>query len=190
MFSLDTLIMVGKIITGPIWKLLMRKSGFRPRIVFYPYRGRMRNSINLRLKKIGKFKFCGNCVENSKAFSDRNRDPTRSTTTSQTTPVAVTPRYAQPKHKHQKMPPRPDAAIAQIELNAIDLSCDLIARFQGKDLPLAFYDDWVKVAADKVRHFTMITGYLKQNNACYGDSPTTMDCGNLPQNPLTTSFHG
>ena len=79
------------------------------------------------------------------------------------------------------MPPRPDATIAQIELNAIDLSWDLIARFQGEELPLAFYDDWVKVAADKARHFTMITGYLKQNNACYSDPPTTKDCGILPQ---------
>ena len=62
-------------------------------------------------------------------------------------------------------------AIAHIELNAIDLAWDIIARFRNPDLPLAFYDDWVNVANDEARHFSMLTNYLNQNNACYGDFP-------------------
>ena len=62
-------------------------------------------------------------------------------------------------------------AIAHIELNAIDLAWDIIARFRSPDLPVAFYDDWVNVANDEARHFSMLTNYLNQNNACYVDFP-------------------
>jgi uncharacterized ferritin-like protein (DUF455 family) len=40
-------------------------------------------------------------------------------------------------------------ALAHIELNAIDLAWDIIARFAGMALPRAFFDDWVKVADDE-----------------------------------------
>ncbi|HIC60355.1 MAG TPA: ferritin-like domain-containing protein [Rhodospirillales bacterium] len=62
-------------------------------------------------------------------------------------------------------------AITHIELNAIDLAWDIIARFRNSDLPLAFYDDWVNIANDEAKHFSMLTNYLNQNNACYGDFP-------------------
>ena len=62
-------------------------------------------------------------------------------------------------------------AIAHIELNAIDLAWDIIARFRNPDLSLAFFDDWVNVANDEARHFSMLTNYLNQNNACYRDFP-------------------
>ena len=35
-------------------------------------------------------------------------------------------------------------ALAHIELNAVDLAWDIIARFTARDLPRAFYDDWVE----------------------------------------------
>jgi len=60
-------------------------------------------------------------------------------------------------------------AIVHIELNAINLAWNIIARFRNSDLPLAFYDDWVNVANDEAKHFSMLTNYLNQNNACYGD---------------------
>ena len=41
-------------------------------------------------------------------------------------------------------------AVAHIELNAVDLHWDLIARFTDVELPLGFYDDWVR-AADEER---------------------------------------
>jgi len=62
-------------------------------------------------------------------------------------------------------------AIAHIELNAIDLAWDLIARFSGEDLPRAFFDDWVAVADDEARHFTLLAARLATLGAAYGDLP-------------------
>ena len=39
-------------------------------------------------------------------------------------------------------------ALAHIELNAIDLAWDIVARFAANRLPRAFFDDWVGVAAN------------------------------------------
>ncbi len=39
-------------------------------------------------------------------------------------------------------------AVAHIELNAIDLAWDIVARFTHEDLPRGFYDDWVTVAGE------------------------------------------
>lgn len=62
-------------------------------------------------------------------------------------------------------------AIAHIELNAVDLACDLIARFAAEGLPRAFYDDWVSVADDEARHFGMLADRLVALGAGYGDLP-------------------
>jgi len=62
-------------------------------------------------------------------------------------------------------------AIAHIELNAIDLAWDMVARFAGEGLPRDFFDDWTGVAADEARHFQLLAGYLKRNGAAYGDLP-------------------
>lgn len=62
-------------------------------------------------------------------------------------------------------------ALAHIELNAVDLAWDLIARFTGEDLPTAFYDDWVAVAAEEATHFGLVAGRLTALGAAYGDLP-------------------
>ncbi|NQV54758.1 MAG: ferritin-like domain-containing protein [Rhodospirillales bacterium] len=62
-------------------------------------------------------------------------------------------------------------AIAHIELNAIDLAWDIIARFSDPALPKAFYDDWVGVAEDEARHFSMLANCLTGRASCYGDLP-------------------
>jgi uncharacterized ferritin-like protein (DUF455 family) len=62
-------------------------------------------------------------------------------------------------------------AIAHIELNAIDLAWDLIARFAGPDLPRSFADDWVKVADEEAKHFGLLSGRLQDLGARYGDLP-------------------
>lgn len=62
-------------------------------------------------------------------------------------------------------------ALAHIELNAIDLAWDIIARFAGQDLPRAFYDDWVGVAQEESRHFALLARRLAELGACYGDMP-------------------
>ena len=61
-------------------------------------------------------------------------------------------------------------AIAHIELNAIDLAWDIIARF-GHGMPRKFLDDWVTVGADEARHFTLLEGRLRSLGASYGDLP-------------------
>lgn len=63
-------------------------------------------------------------------------------------------------------------AIAHIELNAIDLAWDILARqfdLGGYDLPQAFYNDWVKVADDEAKHFLMLEERLNDFDASYGD---------------------
>lgn len=65
-------------------------------------------------------------------------------------------------------------ALAHIELNAIDLAWDVMAR--GFDLgsfalPRAFYDDWCKVADDEAKHFMMLEARLDNLGASYGDLP-------------------
>ncbi|MDA0240511.1 MAG: ferritin-like domain-containing protein [Proteobacteria bacterium] len=62
-------------------------------------------------------------------------------------------------------------AIAHIELNAIDLAWDIIARFTADGLPRDFYDDWVRVADDEARHFQMLNGRLADLGGAYGDLP-------------------
>ncbi|WP_321391293.1 ferritin-like domain-containing protein [Emcibacter sp.] len=61
-------------------------------------------------------------------------------------------------------------AIAHIELNAIDLAWDMVARF-GHDMPDDFIDDWVGVGDDEARHFIMIEERLTELGAGYGALP-------------------
>lgn len=62
-------------------------------------------------------------------------------------------------------------ALAHIELNAIDLAWDLVARFGGRDLPHRFYDDWIAVADDEAKHFLLLSDRLEVLGAAYGDLP-------------------
>ncbi len=68
-------------------------------------------------------------------------------------------------------------ALSHIELNAIDLAWDIIARFshfyEGIEfsLPLQFYIDWLKVADDEAKHFLMLSDRLEKLNCRYGDYP-------------------
>jgi len=62
-------------------------------------------------------------------------------------------------------------ALAHIELNAIDLAWDLIARFASPELPRGFYDDWVEVGDQEAAHFELVTARLAELGAAYGDLP-------------------
>lgn len=63
-------------------------------------------------------------------------------------------------------------ALAHIELNAIDLACDIIARFaHTNELPINFTRDWVAVAADEAKHFQLLNARLGDFGAAYGDLP-------------------
>ena len=58
-------------------------------------------------------------------------------------------------------------AIAHIEYSAIDLALDGAYRFCG--FPKEYYDDWLEVAEDEIRHFLMLEQLLKELDAEYGD---------------------
>lgn len=62
-------------------------------------------------------------------------------------------------------------AIGHIELNAVDLHWDLIARFTDVPMPLGFYDDWVKAADDEAKHFNLICDCLEVAGSFYGALP-------------------
>ncbi len=69
-------------------------------------------------------------------------------------------------------------ALSHIELNAIDLAWDIIARYsfyyeaaEGFVLPIEFYTDWLKVADDEAKHFLMLSDRLSDFGAGYGDLP-------------------
>ncbi|MCW1920624.1 ferritin-like domain-containing protein [Rhodobacter sp. KR11] len=62
-------------------------------------------------------------------------------------------------------------AVAHIELNAVDLHWDIIARFCDQPMPLGFYDDWVRAADDECRHFLMLCDCLAAMGSHYGALP-------------------
>ncbi len=59
-------------------------------------------------------------------------------------------------------------AVAHIELNAVDLHWDIIARFTDTSMPIGFYDDWVKCADEEAKHFNLICDCLEQLGSHYG----------------------
>ncbi|MFG6431268.1 ferritin-like domain-containing protein [Roseateles sp. LYH14W] len=58
-------------------------------------------------------------------------------------------------------------AIAHIELNAIDLALDICWRFPG--MPAAFYRDWLRIAQEEAKHFTLLREHLLGLGFDYGD---------------------
>ncbi len=62
-------------------------------------------------------------------------------------------------------------ALAHIELNAVDLHWDIIARFTDVPMPLGFYDDWVKSADEESKHFNLLCDCLESMGSHYGALP-------------------
>ena len=62
-------------------------------------------------------------------------------------------------------------AVAHIELNAVDLHWDIIARFTDTRMPMGFYDDWVKAADEEAKHFNLICDCLDAMGSHYGALP-------------------
>ncbi len=86
-------------------------------------------------------------------------------------PELVAPAKVPFRSKGVKNKPAFLHAIAHIELNAIDLACDMVVRFASYQLPPEFYTDWLKVAYDEARHFNLLNNYLKKIGYEYGDFP-------------------
>ncbi|MEM7566653.1 MAG: ferritin-like domain-containing protein [Pseudomonadota bacterium] len=62
-------------------------------------------------------------------------------------------------------------SLAHIELSAVDLTFDLIARFCGRTMPRGFFDDWVQVGLEEAKHFRLLANRLRDLDAAYGDLP-------------------
>ncbi len=62
-------------------------------------------------------------------------------------------------------------AIAHIELNAVDLALDIVARFASEPVPNSFFDGWMRVAFEEAKHFRMVRDRLRALGADYGDLP-------------------
>jgi uncharacterized ferritin-like protein (DUF455 family) len=60
-------------------------------------------------------------------------------------------------------------ALAHIELNAIDLACDICWRFPG--MPDAFYVQWMVIAKEESLHFELLRDHLASLGYRYGDLP-------------------
>ena len=58
-------------------------------------------------------------------------------------------------------------SIAHIEYSAVDIALDAAYRFRV--LPKAYYDDWLEVAEDEIRHFKMIEEHMAKFGVKYGD---------------------
>ena len=60
-------------------------------------------------------------------------------------------------------------AICHIELNAIDLACDIVWRFPG--MPDLFYVQWAQIAKEEALHFSLLRDHLRHMGYEYGDFP-------------------
>lgn len=68
-------------------------------------------------------------------------------------------------------------SLANIEQWAIDLALDICARFatfrtmNGTSLPRQFFLDWIKVANDEAKHFSLLRGRLEDLGSYFGELP-------------------
>ncbi|MEM7775972.1 MAG: ferritin-like domain-containing protein [Pseudomonadota bacterium] len=66
-------------------------------------------------------------------------------------------------------------ALAHIELNAVDMTWDLVARYVDArvplSLPLSFFDNWVQVGLEEAKHFDLLRSRLMELGGAYGDLP-------------------
>lgn len=70
-------------------------------------------------------------------------------------------------------------AIAHVEFVAIYLAWDILYRF--RDLPEAFYRDWLRVADEEAQHFELLRAKLQTFNVDYGDLPAHSGLWDLAQ---------
>ncbi|KAL0019983.1 hypothetical protein WJX79_007802 [Trebouxia sp. C0005] len=59
--------------------------------------------------------------------------------------------------------------LAHVELNAIDLAWDTVARFSGLQMDQSFYSDFARVADDESRHLSWCLQRLEELGYVYGD---------------------
>ena len=85
------------------------------------------------------------------------------------------PELVHPKQVKQRKLTTPEGrrallhAVAHIEFNAINLALDAVYRF--RDLPDAYYGDWLQVASEEAYHFSLLRERLRDFDCAYGDLP-------------------
>lgn len=85
------------------------------------------------------------------------------------------PELVHPKQVKQRKLTTPEGrrallhAVAHIEFNAINLGLDAVYRF--RDMPDAYYGDWLQVAAEEAYHFSLLQVRLADFACQYGDLP-------------------
>uniref|UniRef100_A0ABW5U255 Ferritin-like domain-containing protein n=1 Tax=Sulfitobacter aestuarii TaxID=2161676 RepID=A0ABW5U255_9RHOB len=90
---------------------------------------------------------------------------------------AQAPALLSPRDVPRRRPGTPEGriallhAVAHIELNAVDLHWDIIARFCDTRLPMGFYDDWVRAADEESKHFNLMCDCLEAAGSHYGALP-------------------
>lgn len=62
-------------------------------------------------------------------------------------------------------------AVGHIELNAVDLHWDILARFADIPMPIGFCDDWVRAADEESKHFGLVSDRLIALGSFYGALP-------------------
>jgi uncharacterized ferritin-like protein (DUF455 family) len=62
-------------------------------------------------------------------------------------------------------------ALTHIELNAVDMTWDLVGRFAHEPLPRPFFDNWVQVGLEEAKHFDLLSRRLRDLGGAYGDQP-------------------
>ena len=58
-------------------------------------------------------------------------------------------------------------ALAHIEFNAVNLALDALWRFTG--MPAQYYSDWLRVAEEEAKHYSMLSAHLQVLGYQYGD---------------------
>ena len=74
-------------------------------------------------------------------------------------------------------------ALAHIELNAVDMTWDLVGRFVHEAMPLVFFDNWVQVGIEEAKHFSLLSGRLAELDAAYGDLLDWQEPARPPKRP-------
>lgn len=85
-------------------------------------------------------------------------------------PGLVSPQKV-PRRRADSLPGRAALihALAHIEFNAINLALDAAHRFSG--MPVAYYAEWLRVAAEEAQHFDLLNTHLATLGYAYGDFP-------------------
>ena len=111
-------------------------------------------------------------------WASRDHDTIETPRVLQTPAVALPGRPAKPLLKPPHQVPSRSVHTAQglaglvhsichIEFNAIHLALDAIWRFEG--LPVAYYQDWLKVPYEESTHFVLLSQLLQNMGHAYGD---------------------